>query len=114
VLSLVPLKRLALSAQVVTSESRPQPHSVEPLSARAEEESAGVAAAKASGAPSPPAPSATAEEGQTVAGAIAPQSAPKPPTEADPSSVGMVVVLDEDSAPPPSSGGSRCRDDPGV
>jgi hypothetical protein len=37
VLSLAPLKRLALSARVVTSEPRLQPPSVEPLPARAEE-----------------------------------------------------------------------------
>jgi hypothetical protein len=63
VLSLAPLKRLALSARVVTSESRPQPPCIESLLARAEEESAVVAAAEASGAPPPPAPGTAVEEG---------------------------------------------------
>jgi hypothetical protein len=45
------------------------------------------------------------EEGQTVAGATTPQSAPKPPTEAVPSGRDVVVVLDKGSAPPQSSGG---------
>jgi hypothetical protein len=52
--SLAPLKRMALSARVVTSEHRPQPPSVEPLPVRAEEELAVVAAAEASGMSPPP------------------------------------------------------------
>jgi hypothetical protein len=44
-------------------------------------------------------------EGQTDAGAAAPQPAPKLPTEAGLSSRDVVVVLDEDSVPPLSPGG---------
>jgi hypothetical protein len=100
VLSLAPLKHLALSARVVTSEPQPQPPSIEPLSARFDEEPAVVAAAEASGAPPPPIPSATVEEGQMVARATAPQSAPELPAEVGPSGGDVVVMLDEDLAPP--------------
>jgi hypothetical protein len=82
VLRLVPLKRLTLSARVVTSEPRSQPPSVESLPTRAEEVSAVVAAEEASGAPPPPVHAAVVEEGQTAAGATAPQAALEPPTEA--------------------------------
>jgi hypothetical protein len=46
VLSLAPLKRLALSAWVVTSEPRPQPPCAELLPARAEEEPSVITAAE--------------------------------------------------------------------
>jgi hypothetical protein len=60
VLSLVPLKRLALSARVMTSEPHPQPSCAEPLPARAEEES-GVATAEESSAPPLPVTATTVE-----------------------------------------------------
>jgi hypothetical protein len=44
-------------------------------------------------------------EGQTNTGAAAPQPAPELPTEAGLSGGDVVVVLDEDSVPPPSPGG---------
>jgi hypothetical protein len=50
-LTLAPLKRLALSARVVTSESRPQPPCTEPLPTRAGEELVVVAAAEESSVP---------------------------------------------------------------
>jgi hypothetical protein len=85
VLSLAPLKRLALSARVVPSEPRAQPPSVESLPARAEEEPTVVAAAEASSAPPPPVLVAAAEVEQTTAGATAPQAALEPQAEAGPS-----------------------------
>jgi hypothetical protein len=105
VLSLAPLKRLALSAWVVSSETRPQPPSVESLQAWAEEEPVVVAAMGASGAPLPSVPSTAVEEGQMAAGATAPQANLELPVEAGPSGGDVVVILDEDSAPPPPSGG---------
>jgi hypothetical protein len=48
--------------------------------------------------------SAAVEERQMAAGAVAPQSAPEPPAKVGPSGRDVVVVLDEDSVPPPSSG----------
>jgi hypothetical protein len=70
------------------------------LLVRAEEEPVVVIEVEASSTPPPIA----AEEGQTAAGAAAPQAALEPPTEADPGSGDVVVVLDKDSVPRPSSG----------
>jgi hypothetical protein len=64
-----------------------------------------VAVAEASGAPPSPVPIAAVEEGQTTAGATAPQAALETPAKAGPGGGDVVVVLDEDSAPPPLSGG---------
>jgi hypothetical protein len=61
-LNLAPLKRLALSTRVVTSEPHPQPPSAESLAVQAEEESAVAAAAEASSAPPPPVHATTVEE----------------------------------------------------
>jgi hypothetical protein len=105
VLNLAPLKRLALSARVVTFELRPQPLSAELLPARAEEELAVVAVAEASSTPPPLVPAIAIEEGQMGAEAVASQAALQPPAEAGPGGGDVVVVLDEDSVPPPSSGG---------
>jgi hypothetical protein len=104
VLSLAPLKRLALSARVVPSEPCPQPPSVEPLTSRAEEESAVVAAARESSAPPPQVPVAAIEEGQTAVEATTPEAILESPAEAGLSCEDVVMVLDEDPAPPPSSG----------
>jgi hypothetical protein len=104
VLSLVPLKRMALSARVVSSEPRPQPLSAQPLPSRAEEESTVVAAAEESSAPPPQVPIVAIEEGHAAAEATAPQTILEPPTEAGPSGEDVVMVLDKDPAPPPSSG----------
>jgi hypothetical protein len=104
VLSLASLKRLALSARVVSSNPRPQPLSVESLPSRAEEEPAVVAAAEESSAPPPPVPTTAVEEGQTAVEVTAPQAALEPPAEAGLSGGDVVMVLDEDSAPPLPSG----------
>jgi hypothetical protein len=63
VLSLAPLKRLVLSAQVELSEPRPQPPSTEPLPSRAEEELMVVAVEEESSVPPPPVPAVAVEEG---------------------------------------------------
>jgi hypothetical protein len=64
VLSLALLKRLALSAWVMTSEPRPQPPCAKPLPARAEEGPAIIATAKESSALPPPVAATVVEEGQ--------------------------------------------------
>jgi hypothetical protein len=69
---------------------------------RADEEPT-VAAVEASCAPPLPVPVVVTEEEQTTAGATAPLAALETPTEAGPSNEDVVVVLDEDSVPPPSS-----------
>jgi hypothetical protein len=107
VLSLAPLKRLALSVQVVSSEPHPQPPSTEPAPPRAEDEPTAVAAAEESCAPPPPVPVVIVEEEQTGTGVSAPQATLEPPVEVGPSGEDVVTVLDEDSAPPPPS---RTRD----
>jgi hypothetical protein len=68
-----------------------------------------AAVVEAPGAPPPPVLSATVVEGQTNAGEAAPQPAPEPPTEAGLSGGDVVVVLDEDSVPPPSLGVAMSR-----
>jgi hypothetical protein len=62
----------------------------------------------ASIAPPPPVPAAAVEEGEAAVGATALQAALETPTETGPSGEDMVVILDEDSAPPPSSEGRDC------
>jgi hypothetical protein len=96
VLSLVPLKRLALSARMVSSEPRPQALSTEPAAPRAEEEPAAVAALEESSAPPPPVPAIAVEEEQMATGAPTSQATLEPPVEAGPSGEDVVMVLDED------------------
>jgi hypothetical protein len=103
-LSLAPLKRLTLSAHVVTSEPRPQPSCTEPLPARAEEEPSVVTTAEEPSTPPPPVPVATVEEGQGSAEMTTLQVALGPPVQVGPGGTDVVVVLDEDSAPPPPAG----------
>jgi hypothetical protein len=103
VLSLGPLKRLALSTQVVSFEPRPQPPSAESAPPRAEEEPSVVAETRAPIVPPPPVPATAVEEGEAATEATVAQVALEAPTEAGPSVEGVVVVLDEDSAPPPPS-----------
>jgi hypothetical protein len=55
--------------------------------------------------PPPPDLVAAVEEGEAAARATAPQAALETPKETGPSGEDMVVVLDEDSVPPPSSEG---------
>jgi hypothetical protein len=57
--------------------------------------------------PPPPAPATTAEEGEVATEATVTQAALEAPSEAGPSVEGVVVVLDEDSTPPPPS---ECHD----
>jgi hypothetical protein len=101
VLSLGPLKCLALSVWVVSSELRPQPPSAESAPPRAEGEPTVVAETRAPIAPPPPVPAAAVEEGEAATEATVSQVALETPTEAGPSGEGVMVVLDEDSAPPP-------------
>jgi hypothetical protein len=104
VLSLVPVKRLVLSAQVELSEPRPKPSSTKPLPPRAEEEPTVVAVAEESSVPPPPVPAVAIEEGQTAAEATAPQAILELLAEVGPSGGDVVMILDEDPMPPPSSG----------
>jgi hypothetical protein len=98
-----PLKRLALSAQVVSSEPRPQPSSAESAPPRVEEEPTVVAETRDLIVPPPPVLAAAVKEGEAATEATATQVALETPTEASPSGEGVVVVLDEDSVPPPQS-----------
>jgi hypothetical protein len=63
VLSLAPLKWLTQSALVVPSEPRLQPPGAEPLLVQVEEGLVMATAVEESGAPPPPAPAASVEEG---------------------------------------------------
>jgi hypothetical protein len=73
VLSLAPQKRLALSAQVVSSEPRPQPSRTELLSAQAVEGLPVASVVEESGVPPPPATVAAVEEEQTALETAAPK-----------------------------------------
>jgi hypothetical protein len=53
--------------------------------------------------PPPPAPAIVVEEGEAPTEATVTQAALEAPSKAGPSVEGVVVVLDEDSAPPPAS-----------
>jgi hypothetical protein len=90
---------------VVSSEPRPQPLSAESLPAQVEEEPAVVAVVEESSTLPPPVPATAVEEGQTIAETVTPQLALEPPAEAGLGGGDVVVVLDEDSVPPPSWGG---------
>jgi hypothetical protein len=98
-----PLKRLALSARVVSSEPHPQPLSAKSALPRAEEEPSVITETRAPIAPPPPVPSTTVEEGEAATEATVAQVALEALTEAGLSVEGVVVVLDEDSALPPPS-----------
>jgi hypothetical protein len=63
-----------------------------------------VAVAEASIAPPPLVPAVVVEVGETATEATAPQAVQEPSAEAVPSGGDMVMVLDEDLTPPPSSG----------
>jgi hypothetical protein len=101
VLSLAPLKHLALSARVVPCEPRLQPPCAEPLPEQAEEEPTVVTAVKEPSALPPPAAATTVEEGQTAVETAAPQAALELPSGAGKGGADDVVVLDEYSAPLP-------------
>jgi hypothetical protein len=95
------LKSLALSAWVVSSEPRRQPLSTESTLPWAEEEPTVVAKVGASTTPPPPVSTAAVEEGEAAMEATATMVALEATTGVGPSSED-VVVLDEDSVPPPS------------
>jgi hypothetical protein len=103
VLSLGPLKRLVLRAQVISPEPQPQPPSTGPVPPQAEEEPSVVAETRALGMPPPPAPATAVEEGEAVTKATVTQAALEASSEAGPSIEGVVMVLDEDSVPSPPS-----------
>jgi hypothetical protein len=103
VLRLGPLKRLALRAQIISPEPQPQPPSTRLVPSQAEEASSVVAETRAPTTPPPPAPATAVEEGEAATEATVTQAALEAPFEAGPSIEGVVVVLDEDSAPPPAS-----------
>jgi hypothetical protein len=73
VLSLVSLKRLALSARVVPSEPRPQPSSAESLPVQVEEGLAVSVAVEESAAPSSPAAATVVGEERVVTEMTAPK-----------------------------------------
>jgi hypothetical protein len=62
-----------------------------------------VAEMRAPITPPPPAPAIIVEEGEVATEATVTQVALEAPSEAGPSVEGVVVVLDEDSVPPPPS-----------
>jgi hypothetical protein len=103
VLSLGPLKRLALRAQVISAKPQPQPLSTRPVLLQIEEAPSVVAETRLPTTPPPPAPAAAVEEGEAATEATAAQAALEASSEAGPGIEGVVVVLDEDSAPPPAS-----------
>jgi hypothetical protein len=72
VLSLAPLKRLAQSARVVSSEPRPQPLCAEPLPVQVEEGLVVASVAEESSVPPPPATITTVEEERTAMEMAAP------------------------------------------
>jgi hypothetical protein len=61
--------------------------------------------AEESSAPPPPVPAVAVEEGQTVVEVASPQATLEPPAEAGLSDGDVVMVFDENLAPPPSLGG---------
>jgi hypothetical protein len=86
---------------VISPESQPQPPSTRPMPSQAEEAPSVVAETRVPTMPPPPAPAAAVEEGEVATEATIAQAALEAPSEAGPSIEGVVVVLDEDSAPPP-------------
>jgi hypothetical protein len=69
---------------------------------QAEEEPSAVTEMRAPATPPPPIPATAVEEGEAVTEATVTQAALEAPSEAA-SAEGMVMVLDEESVPPPPS-----------
>jgi hypothetical protein len=88
---------------VISLEPQPQPPSTGPVPSQAEEAPSVVAETRAPTTPPPPVPATTVEEGEAVTEATATQAPRETLSEAGPSSEGVVMVSDEDSAPPPLS-----------
>jgi hypothetical protein len=84
------------------------------VSLQAEEAPSLVAEMRVPTTPPPPAPATAVEEGEAATEATFTQAALETPSEAGPSVKGAVVVLDEDSATPPSIGEPRRPGGPGV
>jgi hypothetical protein len=70
---------------------------------QAEEVPSAVAESRAPTTPPPPAPATTVEEGEAAMKATVTQATLEASSEASPRIEGVVLVLDEDSAPPPAS-----------
>jgi hypothetical protein len=85
VLSVGPLKRLALRAQVISPEPQPHPPSTRPVPLQAEEAPSVVSETRAPTTPPPVVPAAAVEEGEAATGAILTPAAPEAPSEAGPS-----------------------------
>jgi hypothetical protein len=94
---------LTLRAQVISPEPQPQPPSTRPVASQAEEALLVVAKMRVPTTPPPPAPATAIEEGDVAMEATVTQVALEAPTEASASVEGVLVVLDEDSVPPPPS-----------
>jgi hypothetical protein len=94
---------MALRAQVISPGPQPQPPSTRPVLSQTEEVPSVVAETRALTTPPPPAPTAAVEEGEAPTEVTVTQAALEAPSEAGPSVEGVVVVLDEDSAPLPAS-----------
>jgi hypothetical protein len=94
------MKRLALRAQVISPEPQPQPSSTRPVSLWAEEAPSTVAEMRTPTTPPPPAPAAAVEEGEAATEATTTQVALEAPSGAGLSVEGVVMVLDEEEAPP--------------
>jgi hypothetical protein len=105
VLSLAPLKRLALSAWVVPSEPRPQPPYTEPLPVQVEEGLAVTTVVEESAALPPPVAATAIEKERTVTETTAPQEILEPPAGVGTGGEDVVMVpADDGSAPPPPAG----------
>jgi hypothetical protein len=70
---------------------------------QAEEAPSVVAETRVPTTPPPPAPATVVEEGEAATEATVTQAVLEAPSKAVPSVEGVMVVLDEDSAPPPAS-----------
>jgi hypothetical protein len=103
VLSLGPLKRLALRAQVISPEPQPRLPSTGLVPPQAEEEPSVAAKTRVPATPTPLATATAVEEGEAVTEATVTQAVLEVLFEAGPSVEGVVTVLYEDSAPLPLS-----------
>jgi hypothetical protein len=101
-LSLGPLKRLALRVHVISFEPQPHPPSTRLVPFQAEEAPSVVVETRAPTTPLPTAPATTVKEGEAATEETVTQVALEAPFEAGLSVEGVVVVLDEDSAPSPT------------
>jgi hypothetical protein len=88
---------------VISPESQPQPPSTRPVPSQAEEAPSVVVETRVPTTPPPPAPTTAVEEGEAATEATVAQAALEAPSKTGPGVEAVVVVLDEDSAPPPAS-----------